>query len=211
MQILSSRLSAAFSCALTATLFVGCASNEPIKMKGGGIEMSVDIRLMPEGLDRLDEYKLYEGFSRNEEKVAYFEVNTGPVWAAIFSGSENSPATFHIDSAKLEAYYCGYGCGRMYTYTISGMLDCKGTNHPIVAEASENVAWVAPAMQISVEQAILKVAREAELKIKRCNNQAEPDVDLYDELIKLDELRQKGIITDEEFEIEKKKILRSDE
>ena len=33
--------------------------------------------------------------------------------------------------------------------------------------------------------------------------------DVYSELIKLDELRQKGLLTDEEFEDQKKKLLES--
>ena len=35
-------------------------------------------------------------------------------------------------------------------------------------------------------------------------------VDVYDRLRKLDDLRQKGILTDEEFELEKKKLLADD-
>ena len=34
--------------------------------------------------------------------------------------------------------------------------------------------------------------------------------DLYSELMKLDDLRNKGILTDEEFEAQKKKLLESD-
>jgi len=39
--------------------------------------------------------------------------------------------------------------------------------------------------------------------------QQEPDdkPDLYTELMKLDDLRDKGILTDEEFETQKKKLL----
>lgn len=37
--------------------------------------------------------------------------------------------------------------------------------------------------------------------------EATPPKDLYAELLKLDELRQKGLLTDEEFEVQKKKLL----
>ena len=36
---------------------------------------------------------------------------------------------------------------------------------------------------------------------------AEPSKDLYAELLKLDELRQKGLLTNEEFEVQKQKLL----
>lgn len=36
---------------------------------------------------------------------------------------------------------------------------------------------------------------------------AEPPKDLYAELLKLDELRQKGLLTNEEFEVQKQKLL----
>ena len=37
--------------------------------------------------------------------------------------------------------------------------------------------------------------------------EATPPKDLYAELLKLDELRQKGLLTDEEFEVQKQKLL----
>ena len=37
--------------------------------------------------------------------------------------------------------------------------------------------------------------------------EATPPKDLYAELLKLDELRQKGLLTDEEFEVQKRKLL----
>lgn len=37
--------------------------------------------------------------------------------------------------------------------------------------------------------------------------EAAPPKDLYAELLKLDELRQKGLLTDEEFEVQKQKLL----
>ena len=40
-------------------------------------------------------------------------------------------------------------------------------------------------------------------------NETKPDKDLYTELIKLDDLRQRGLITDEEYEQEKKELLES--
>jgi len=55
------------------------------------------------------------------------------------------------------------------------------------------------------QQRLLKERRQAETK-----KQTEQGKDIYAELIKLDELKQKGIITEEEFEIQKKKILGSE-
>ena len=52
------------------------------------------------------------------------------------------------------------------------------------------------------QQRLLEERRQAETK-----KQTEQGKDIYAELIKLDELKQKGIITEEEFEIQKKKIL----
>lgn len=52
------------------------------------------------------------------------------------------------------------------------------------------------------QQRLLEERRQAKMK-----KQTEQGKDIYAELIKLDELKQKGIITEEEFEAQKKKIL----
>jgi len=39
------------------------------------------------------------------------------------------------------------------------------------------------------------------------NDDTAQRADLYQELLKLDDLRQKGILTDDEFDAEKKKLL----
>jgi len=51
----------------------------------------------------------------------------------------------------------------------------------------------------------MKVAVPQQVEPKRT---AEPTKDVYGELIKLDDLRKKGIITEEEFQIQKKKLLK---
>ena len=43
--------------------------------------------------------------------------------------------------------------------------------------------------------------------VTEVQSEAEPQVDLYKELLKLDDLRQRGILTNEEFQSEKKKLL----
>lgn len=49
--------------------------------------------------------------------------------------------------------------------------------------------------------------RENEAKQKVAKQQVQPGKDVYTELIKLDELRKKGIISDAEFEAQKQKVL----
>jgi hypothetical protein len=64
-----------------------------------------------------------------------------------------------------------------------------------------------------------KLKKEADVVIEKTNeisidvktkDQSEKTKDVYTELIKLDDLRKKGIITDEEFETQKKKLLSED-
>ena len=50
--------------------------------------------------------------------------------------------------------------------------------------------------------------RETELKIKLAEEKAKSK-DLYTELTKLDELRKKGLLTDDEYNQQKKRILES--
>ena len=65
------------------------------------------------------------------------------------------------------------------------------------------------ALNQSVEMAITAVAERSKLIVENCSDTGESRLGAYEELKKLSELREQGIITDEEFEIEKKKILNS--
>ena len=54
--------------------------------------------------------------------------------------------------------------------------------------------------------AVIEINRNISVDIKS-KDQSEKSKDVYTELIKLDDLRKKGIITDAEFEAQKKKLL----
>jgi len=97
----------------------------------------------------------------------------------------------------------------MFTYRVSGTLACEENKYPIQAEGSRNAAWaITTAMHEAVEQAVVQMARQSELLVEKCDNSGSSRLDSYEELSKLEELRRDGIITDEEFEAEKKKILK---
>ena len=88
----------------------------------------------------------------------------------------------------------------------SRQLDCLGTGGSLWGTGGRIVTqptYRSASESIESADANSSVTMDAE-------TESEPEVDLYDALVKLDDLRQRGILTDAEFQAEKKKLLDRD-
>lgn len=192
-------------------LLVGCGTTDkPAQLRGDRLTETVDIRLLPATPQRIDDILLFErdGVTPKTIRGGATSIDSGPVWNSVFIGSEQSDITFTINSAVLEAYYCGYGCGFRYTYKVTGDLACNSKIFPVSTEGSQHAAWAMNnALHEAVELAVLGVAKRSMLIAEKCDDDSESRLGVYKELRELNELREQGIISDEEFEAEKKKIL----
>lgn len=193
------------------SVIYGCGTTDkPAQLRGDRLTEKVDIKLLPASSERIDDILLFEsdGVTPKTIRTGATTIDSGPVWNAVFIGSDESDATFTINSAVLEAYYCGYSCGFRYTYKVSGDLSCHHKAFPIRSDGSQHAAWAMNnALHEAVEQAVMGVAKRSQLIMEKCGESRESRLGVYEELTKLRELQQQGIITDEEFEAEKEKIL----
>ena len=161
--------------------------------------VSVPIRLIPYEFERIDRF-------------GYDFALTGPFWTGRFTDNEEIDETFTIVTTE-SAEELGFSKSTI-TYFVIGELSCGGMTYPIKAQGSRSYTTDQrriKAIRDAIERAIESVVDSAIQFIATCRaveNKSGPDADdIYTELTKLDELREKGIISQEEFEALKKKIL----
>ncbi len=163
---------------------------------------------------RLEPYDPYRVDPLREEFEDHF-IETGPYWTLVFSESEGIDEVFTIKNAHMHDN--GFSPRTMFTYKIEGELACGGKVYPIHAQGSRSTgSRVVLAKGQAVERALTSLVDTIEKYLSRCERmarQAPPPkrqaLDVYDELLKLHELVEKGILTRAEFETEKKKLLES--
>lgn len=171
----------------------------PVKIKHD----PVDIRLIPYDPNRKDPI-------RDFPKPEYNAVLSGGYWTKTFVGDENSDASFTIDSAE---WVIRGGSIATHIYNVVGHVTCNNTDFPILATGGDSSGWaVLPAMADALRAAVVDAATQASAIADNCRQQAPPpdgsvSTSKYDDLRKLGELLDDGIITQKEFDEEKRKIL----
>ena len=156
----------------------------------------VNIRLIPFDVERTDPYD-YSG-PYNQFIV------TGPYWTQIFSDSETIDETFTIVKANLvvDIRYSAH-----WTYFIDGEFQCGGATYPISTQGYRSAMYaVKNAMRESIQLGISSAAEMAMQFLEACKKTGSSTDDIYSELTKINELREQGIISEEEFEVLKKKV-----
>jgi len=102
----------------------------------------------------------------------------------------------------------------LFTYLVEGELTCGGSVYPIKAQGSRSAKMrVEKAKSDAIQRALLKVVESIEKHLEHCKAnlnsemRGSDEVDLYDELVKLKELLDQGILTQAEFDAQKQKLL----
>ena len=164
---------------------------------------SVPIRLVPFDPMRVDPYK--------QGKHNDF-IRTGPHWTVVFSDSSHIAETFSITHARLEDN--GFDGKYLATYFVEGELSCGGKIYPIKSQGSRTAnVRKEKARSDAIQRAILSAVDSIEKHLDQCQATVQPEpraVDMYDELIKLKQLLDEGILTKDEYEAQKKKLLESE-
>jgi len=172
-------------------------------LPNGELTASVPVRLVPFDPIRLDPYK--------QGKHNDF-IRTGPRWTLVFTDDPRIAETFSITSARLEDD--GLIGKYLVTYYVEGDLFCGGNTYPIEAQGRRTAnVRIEKARSDAIERAILSVVNAIEKHLDQCRATAQPEpreVDMYDELIKLKQLLDEGILTKAEFEAQKEKLLESE-
>ena len=189
-------------------LLAGCVTEGTVKELPpiAAFSESVPVRLEPYDPYRVDPLR--------EEFEDHF-IRTGEYWTRVFSESEDIQEVFTIKSAHMHDN--GFSPRTMFTYKIEGELACGGKVYPIHAQGSRSTgSRVQIAKGHAVERALTSLVGTIEKYLSRCERMARrapppkrQAVDVYDELLKLNDLVEKGILTKAEFESEKKKLLES--
>ena len=195
---------------LTGLLAVlcGCVTQSPIDElpPTATFSKSVPVRLNPYDPQRVDPLR---------EEFRDRSIRTGPYWTRVFTDSRDVAEIFTIKEAHMHDN--GFSPRTMFTYNIEGELFCSGRVYPITAQGSRSTgSRVDLAKSQAIERALVSLADSIEKYLQRCDRAAREipppkrqAVDVYDELLRLKDLVDKGILTQAEFEAEKKKLLGS--
>ncbi len=157
----------------------------------------VPVRLVPFDVDRNDPYE-----------TDYFFA-TGAYWTSVFSNDQAISETFTITEAHLEVH-SNVIQGGQFTYFIQGVLTCEGVEYSIDAEGQRSFAFNPTAAQReAIQRGIVSTIDSINRNLELCR-ESTTDFDDYDRLRELKSLKDEGILTEAEFEAEKKKILEPD-
>ena len=192
----------------TLVLLCGCVTEGTVTELPpiASFSKSVPVRLEPYDPDRVDPLR--------EEFEDHF-IRTGPYWTLVFTDSENIQEVFTINNAHMHDN--GFSPRTMFTYKVEGELACGGKVYPIDAQGSRSTgSRVQLAKAQAIERTMVSLVDKIEKYLRRCERVAREIpprkrqvVDVYDELLKLKELLDMGILTQAEFESEKRKLLGS--
>ena len=189
-------------------LLCGCVTESVVDdlPPSTSFSVSVPVRLNPYHPQRVDPLR---------EEFRDRMIRTGPYWTQVFSNSADIEEVFTIRKAHMHDN--GFSPRTLFTYSIEGDLYCAGKVYPIKAQGSRSTgSRVELAKSQAIERALVSLVDSIEKYLVRCERAGReippPEhqvVDVYDELLKLKELVDKNILTQEEFESEKKKLLES--
>ena len=189
----------------------GCgAMNQPIGWNSETelFEPSVEIEISPVniGLVPADPNRIDPFIGMNEP---YDKVLTGGYWTKIFVGGDDADATLTLDSAQWSAKG---GYTATYTYEVAGYVTCNNTKFPVFATGRGSSGWVIlGAMEDALRAVVTEIAMKSESIASSCEQIDAPSDSsqsietMHDELILLNDLLERGIITDSEFQEQKKK------
>ena len=186
----------------------GCVTEDAINElpPSASLSVSVPVRLNPYDPQRVDPLR---------EEFRDRSIRTGPYWTQVFTDSQDIDEVFTITNAHMHDN--GFSPRTMFTYNIEGDLFCSGKVYPIKAQGSRSTgSRVELAKSQAIERAMVSLVDSIEKYLRRCERVAREIpppkrevVDVYDELLKLKELVDKGVLTQAEFDAEKKKLLSS--
>lgn len=145
--------------AAVSSVSVGCAQTE---LPPPRPTERANIRLVPLDADRVEEIQFDESVRIRRMP----SIETGPIWAAIFVGGEETPNTFEIISTRMVQS----GTNRSHwTYSVTGQLVCDGESYPIATEGKRGAQRaIGAAARDAVEQAVGQAAREAKVIADAC-------------------------------------------
>lgn len=177
---------------------------EPVTVEPGADFFGViPVRLIPYDETRIDPFTVLGKPN---------SIITGPYWTRIFSNDQSIEESFTISSAELESVLPrGMFKKVQYTYSVEGTLQCMGNTYNVSTRGEERAAFAKSAhlnaMRLAIQQGVKRAAAIGMDHIEACHRKRPEPKDVYSELEKLGELRDKGILTDEEFEQQKKRLL----
>jgi hypothetical protein len=188
-------------CLLTISLHnAACVSEGSIVEiePGHRFAETILVRLVPFDSERRDPF---------DEGGFDLLIATGPYWTNVFTDNEDVQETFTIVDARL----VGDGFGTVhYTYIVKGELTCGGQKYEINTKGSRSANFaVENARREAIQNAIVSTTDKIRQYLESCRAD-EQQSDKYQKLRELDSLRGEGILTEAEFEAEKRKILGQD-
>ncbi len=161
------------------------------------LNTTVQLKLIPDNPQRKDRLVRRAHSGRDD-----LHILTGPIWSQVFIGTDQSAGSFTIDSTRMTQQGSLSG---LFIYDVEAHVECHGRTFPVKASGKRSANLrTKKAMTEAVERAVLDAANQSLSILQVCRGMA---IDIPEQLIRLDELRQKGILTNEEFEKQKRKLL----
>lgn len=146
-------------------------------------------------------------YSINEVRAAIIQGSQTPLWTAEVAGDRIIRAKLNVKNKHFAVVEVPYSeSAYSIIYVSSDNLDYNPTRQTIHRNYAK---WVLR-LSTSINEQLRSIESTATSADSRSDRSDTDKEDIFEELLKLDDLRDRGILTDEEFEIEKRKLLERD-
>jgi len=170
-----------------------------------------------EGVSPIDSVRLDEAFLLTTDTYTNMGVpsnfTTGKLWKSMFTGDARAPGVLYLESHQLHQHTNPAAwvvpMPSWISYKVTCVLEIDGERHEMRAEGKcgAYMRWV-EGTRIAVDVVIADIAKQVrEVVAQHSPRSSAREPDVYVHLRKLKELLDEGIITQEEFEMQKNKLL----
>lgn len=199
------------------TLLAGCTTGVSTDLAATRTSRSAIEHIQPIHTVRLDESFLLATDTYTSMGVAN-HYSAGKLWRSVFTGGADAPGHLRLEAHELRQHTnpAAYlvPMPSWISYKVTCILEIDGVSHRLRAEGKcgAYLRWV-EGTRIAVDTAIADIAAQVQSILARASpRDATPATtpDLYDHLRKLKQLLDEGIITQDEFDARKQKLLASE-
>ena len=143
-------------------------------------------------------------YSIEEVRTAIIQGSQTPLWTAEVAGDTIIRAKLNVKNKHFAVVEIPYSeSAYSIIYVSSDNLDYNPTRQTIHRNYSKWILRLTTSINEQLRSLVSKVPSAYAGSDRPGTNKE----DIFDELLKLDDLRDRGILTDEEFDIEKRKLL----